>query len=87
MERGRENRRKLELVLEYIRGKFPPNSNCCFRRRDLSGSISDLDDDDEECSIFNGEDLLMLRFSNTNSSMLYKLVSVGKADWILFNDL
>jgi hypothetical protein len=42
---------------------------------------SDLDDDDKECSIFNGEDILMLRFSNnTKSSMLYKLVSVGKAD-------
>jgi hypothetical protein len=48
---------------------------------------SDLDDDDEECSIFNGEDLLMLRFSNAKSSMLYKLVSLGKADWIVFNDL
>ncbi len=47
---------------------------------------SDLDDDDKECSIFNGEDLLMLRFSNTKLSMLYKLVSVGKADWIVFND-
>ncbi len=43
---------------------------------------SDLDDDDKECSIFNGEDLLILRFSNTKSSMLYTLVSVGKADWI-----
>jgi hypothetical protein len=31
---------------------------------------SDLDDDDEECSIFNGEDLLMLRYSNTKSSIL-----------------
>ncbi len=48
---------------------------------------SNLDDDDEECSIFNGEDLLMLRFSNIKSSMLYKLVSVGKADWIVFNDV
>ncbi len=48
---------------------------------------SDLDDDDKECFIFNGEDLLMLRFSNTKLSMLYKLVSVGKADWIVFNDL
>jgi hypothetical protein len=47
--------------------------------------LEDLDDDDKECSIFNGEDLLMLRFSNTKSSMLYKLVSVGKADWIVFN--
>ncbi len=39
VERGRENWRKLELVLGYIRGKFPPNSNCCIRRRDVSGSI------------------------------------------------
>jgi hypothetical protein len=70
VERGRENRRKSELVLGYIWGKFPPNSNCCFRQRDVSGSSSDLNDDDEECSIFNGEDLLMLRFSNTKSSML-----------------
>jgi hypothetical protein len=30
---------------------------------------------------------LMLRFSITKSSMLYKLVSVGKADWIVFNDI
>ncbi len=87
MERGRENRRKLELVLGYIRGKFPPNSNCCLWQRDVSGSISDLDDDDKECSIFNREDLLMLRFSNTKSSMLYKSVSVGKADWIVLDDL
>ncbi len=87
VERERENRRKLELVLGYIRGKFPPNSNCYFWRKDVSGSISNLDDDDEECSIFNGEDLLMLRISNTKSNMLYKLVSVGKADWIVFNDL
>ncbi len=71
MERGQENWRKLELVLGYIRGKFPPNSNCCFWQRDVSGSISNLDDDDEECSLFNGEDLFMLRFSNTKSSMLY----------------
>ncbi len=41
-----------------------------------------MDDDDKEFSIVNGEDLLMLRFSNTKSSMLYKLVSVGKVDWI-----
>ncbi len=39
VERGRENQRKLELVLWYIRGKFPPNSNCCFWQRDVSGSI------------------------------------------------
>ncbi len=39
VERGLENWRKLELVLKYIRGKLPPNSNCCFRRRDVSGSI------------------------------------------------
>ncbi len=88
MERGQENRRKLELVLGYIRGKFLRNSNCCFSAKGCIWKYnSDLDDDDEECSIFNGEDLLMLRFSNTKSSMLYKLVSVGKADWIVFNDL
>ncbi len=40
VERGQENRRKLELVLGYIRGKFPPNSNCCSRQRDVSGSIT-----------------------------------------------
>jgi hypothetical protein len=39
VERGRENQRKLELVLGYIRGKFLPNSNCCFWQRDVSGSI------------------------------------------------
>jgi hypothetical protein len=39
VERGWENRRKLELVLGYIGGKFPPNSNCCFLQRDVSGSI------------------------------------------------
>ncbi len=59
-----------------------PSINCYLAR-----SNSNLDNDDEECSIFNGEDLLMLRFSNTKSSMLYKLVSVGKADWIVFNSL
>ncbi len=76
------------MVLGYIQGKFPPNSNCCFWQRDVSiwKYNSDLDDDDDECSIFNGEDLLMLRFSNTKSSMLHKLVHVGKADWIVFND-
>ncbi len=84
VERGWENQRKLELVLGYIQGKFLPNSNCCFRQRDVSGSIGDLDDDDKECSIFNGEDLLMLKFSNTKSSMLYKLASVGKVDWIVY---
>jgi hypothetical protein len=88
VERGRENWRKLELVLRYIRGKFPPNSNCCFQQRDVSGSIiATWMMMTKKCSIFNGEDLLMLRFSNTKSSMLYKLVSMGKADWIVFNDL
>ncbi len=39
VERGQENQRKLELVLGYIRGKFSPNSNCCFWQRDVSRSI------------------------------------------------
>ncbi len=39
LELSGEDRRKLELVLGYIRGKFPPNSNCCFWQRDISGSI------------------------------------------------
>ncbi len=87
MERGRENRRKLELVLGYIQGKFPPNSNCCFRQRDVSANIIAtwmmMPMNVPSSMGF----LLMLRFSNTKSSMLYKLVRVGKADWIVFNYL
>jgi hypothetical protein len=33
------------------------------------------------------EDLMMLRFSNTKSSMLYKLLSVGKAWYFILDKL
>jgi hypothetical protein len=48
--------------------------------------ISKLADVEEECSIFNGEDLMMLILSNTKSSMLYKLVRGGKTDWTVLDD-
>ncbi len=33
------------------------------------------------------EDLMMLRFSNTKSSMLFKILSVGEAPWIELDKL
>jgi hypothetical protein len=33
------------------------------------------------------EDLMMLRFSNTKSSMLYNLLSVGIALWVILDKL
>ena len=33
------------------------------------------------------EDLMMLRFSNTKLSMLYNLLSVGKAPWVELDKL
>jgi hypothetical protein len=33
------------------------------------------------------EDLMMLRFSNTKSSMLYNLLSAGIALWVILEEL
>ncbi len=72
MERGQENQRKLESVLGYTRGKFPPNSNCCFWQRDVSGSISLLSGACAKFVVVIDRNIrLIFRFTHVNSACMY----------------
>jgi hypothetical protein len=62
---------KTQILAYHLRRK--PIVDFCYGTKK-----SESDDIDEECSIFNVK-TLMLRFCNTKSSMLFKILRVGEA--------